>query len=411
MHWFEFALRDLINVERHASSGGVIIFDDVLPRTTDEAARERVTKFWAGDVFRIIGVLEAYRPDLVVEVVDTQPTGLLVVLSRVPESTVLHDHYDEIVSASVRPDPQAVPAAILARDGAVDPQSLLASPVWDDLLAARDGGLPRQDLDLTLRQSVGTHHRVSDGPEPVGLPHDGAGAELNGDGRMKVTVVVPVYNPGSAIDLCIASLLAQTLEPDEWEAVFVDDGSTDATPARLDALATEHPNISVIHTPNWGWAGRPRNIGIDAARGEYVQFLDQDDALTPEALARQVAMADRNGSDIVVGKEASDFRLVPLGLFRTNVELGTIENTALIHSLTPHKMFRTAFLREHDLRFPEGRRRLEDQLFVVQAYFRAKVISILADHVVRPVPPTRRQPERRRCRGRLGRATTRTPAR
>lgn len=198
---------------------------------------------------------------------------------------------------------------------------------------------------------------------------------------LRATVVIPVYNPGPSIERCIASVLAQTLAAGEYEVIFVDDGSTDATPALLDALAAEDARVSVIHTPNSGWAGRPRNIGIDAARGAYVQFVDHDDELTPEALERLLALAERNTSDIVLGKEASDFRPVALGVFQRNRDQCTIADAPLILNLTPHKMFRTAFLREHGLRFPEGRRRLEDQLFVVQAYFAAGTISILADHV------------------------------
>ena len=198
---------------------------------------------------------------------------------------------------------------------------------------------------------------------------------------MKVTVVVPVYNPGSAIDLCIASLLAQTLKPDKWEAVFVDDGSTDATPARLDALATEHPNISVIHTPNSGWAGGPATSASTPRAGSTCSFSIRTMPSHPKRSRARwrwpIATAQTSWSARRRATSAS----FPSACSAQNVESCTIENTALIHSLTPHKMFRTAFLREHDLRFPEGRRRLEDQLFVVQAYFRAKVISILADHV------------------------------
>lgn len=198
---------------------------------------------------------------------------------------------------------------------------------------------------------------------------------------LRASIVIPVYNPGPSIERCIASVLAQTLAAAEYEVIFVDDGSTDATPARLDALAAADARVSVIHTPNSGWAGRPRNVGIDAARGVYVQFVDHDDELTPEALERLLALADRNASDIVLGKEASDFRPVALGVFQRNRDRCTIADAPLILNLTPHKMFRTAFLRERGLRFPEGRRRLEDQLFVVQAYFAADTISILADHV------------------------------
>ena len=155
---------------------------------------------------------------------------------------------------------------------------------------------------------------------------------------------------------------------DEFEVIYVDDGSTDETPARLDALAAEHPHIRVFHEPNSGWAGRPRNVGIRQARGEYIQFIDQDDALTPDALRRLHEMAARNRLRHRDRKVASNFRPVPQHLFRQNVDSCTIHDTSLISSLTPHKMFRTAFLREHGIEFPEGRRRLEDQLFMVRAY-------------------------------------------
>ena len=198
---------------------------------------------------------------------------------------------------------------------------------------------------------------------------------------VKVSVVVPVYNPGRYIDRCIASVLDQSLPAGEYEAIFVDDGSTDGTPARLDALAAAHPNISVIHQENSGWPGKPRNVGIDAARGEYVFFLDHDDALGPEALERLYATAVRNGSDIVIGKMAGHHRGGQAGLFRENRDRATLADTPLIDSLTPHKLFRRAFLAREALRYPEGRRRLEDHVFVVRAYFLADVISVLADYL------------------------------
>lgn len=200
--------------------------------------------------------------------------------------------------------------------------------------------------------------------------------------RPRVSVVVPVYDPGPHIEPCIASLLAQTLPAQEWEAVFVDDGSTDGTGARLDELAAAHANVRVVHQENSGWSGQPRNVGVDASRGAYVQFLDQDDWLGTEALERLCATAERTGADVVVGKMAGvGGRSVPRQLFRRTVDRATLADTPLIDSLTPHKMFRRAFLDEHGLRFPEGRRRLEDHVFVVSAYLHATTVSVLSDYV------------------------------
>src|SRR5689334_10457525 len=90
----------------------------------------------------------------------------------------------------------------------------------------------------------------------------------------KVSVVVPAYNPGPHIEKLVSSLLRQSLPAEEFEVVIVDDGSTDETPARLDELAAAHPHFQVLHIENSGWPSRPRNLGIERARGEYVFFAD-----------------------------------------------------------------------------------------------------------------------------------------
>ena len=198
---------------------------------------------------------------------------------------------------------------------------------------------------------------------------------------VKVSVIVPVYNPGPYIQDCVASILQQTLGSEHVEAILVDDGSTDDTPARLDRLAAVHPTVTVIHQENSGWPGKPRNVGIAAARGEYLFFLDNDDTLAPEALARLVAMADRNRSDVVLGRMAGFHRAVPKDLFYEDRDHASLQDTPLMEALTPHKLFRRSFVEEHGLRFPEGRRRLEDHPFVIRSYFLADNISVLSRYV------------------------------
>ncbi len=197
---------------------------------------------------------------------------------------------------------------------------------------------------------------------------------------VKISVIVPVYNPGANIDECLSSLLGQSLPDDEYELIFVDDGSTDETPAHLDELARTRRNVRVEHIPNSGWPGRPRNIGLELARGEFVYFVDNDDWLGRRALERLYASALRNESDIVVGKVVGHGKTVSRALFQRNRRAASLEWPALLGLLTPHKLFRKSLLDEHRIRFEEGPRRLEDHLFVVHAYFHARRISVLATY-------------------------------
>jgi glycosyltransferase involved in cell wall biosynthesis len=196
---------------------------------------------------------------------------------------------------------------------------------------------------------------------------------------LKVSVVVPVYNTGRYVDECAPSLLGQSLPADEYEVIYVDDGSTDDTLVRLEKLATEHPNVHVHSQPNSGWPGKPRNVGMSHAQGEYIQFVDHDDLLGPEALERLYEHAKRNDADVVLGKMSSTM-VRPRRLFRHTVDSCTIEYDELMQSMSPHKMFRRAFVEEHGLQFPEGPWIMEDLLFVSAAYLAAERISILGDY-------------------------------
>lgn len=198
----------------------------------------------------------------------------------------------------------------------------------------------------------------------------------------KVSVVVPVYNPGEHIDDCIASVVDQTLSPEEYEVVFADDGSTDGTAARLDALAARHEQVRVTHIDHSGTPGAARNAGIEAARGSYVYFVDDDDWISRDALERLYDYAERHEADVVIGREVGhNGKDVSKELFRKNQSRTSLRaRPGILVLLTPHKLFRTAFLDEHGIRFPEDKRRLEDHQFCLQAYLHTDRVAILADH-------------------------------
>jgi poly(ribitol-phosphate) beta-N-acetylglucosaminyltransferase len=196
---------------------------------------------------------------------------------------------------------------------------------------------------------------------------------------VKVSVVVPVYNPGPDLGRCLDSLTGQTMPAAEYEIIAIDDGSTDESPALLDRAAGSTAQLRVYHQSNSGWPGQPRNRGLTEARGDYVFFCDADDWLAPQALERLHAFAVANRSDIVIGKMIGIGRGVPRALFRQTRPVATLADAPLMDSLTAHKLFRRAFLAEHDIRFPEGPRRLEDHVFVVRAYCAARVISVYAE--------------------------------
>jgi hypothetical protein len=154
MHLAEFVVRDFANVEGNAEWTSVAVFDDILPRTVEEAARDRRTRAWTGDVFKVLDVLARHRPDLICLRVDTQPTGLGVVLGLDPLSRELGERYAAIAAAAAVPDPQRVPDRVLARDGALDPEAVLAASAWPLLREARERGRTRRRGIHSLRRAV-----------------------------------------------------------------------------------------------------------------------------------------------------------------------------------------------------------------------------------------------------------------
>ena len=109
----------------------------------------------------------------------------------------------------------------------------------------------------------------------------------------RVSVVIPAYNAGKTIAEAVGSVLAQSFG--NLECLVIDDGSTDDTGAVIERLADQDLRVRLLrHRENCNHGtARSRNLGVYAARGEFIAFLDADDAWLPDKLERQLAIMDQ----------------------------------------------------------------------------------------------------------------------
>lgn len=202
-----------------------------------------------------------------------------------------------------------------------------------------------------------------------------------------VSVIVPVHNAEKYLEQCLESILGQTLG--DIEVICVNDRSTDGSAVILDSFAEKDPRLSVLQSPGLG-AGGARNIGLRAAKGKYLSFLDADDFFEPDMLEATVEQAERDNSDIVVyGSWVYDTvkqpnrqakwrlqvdRLPPECPFKpsdiSDRLFGVFGNDAW------NKLFRASLIRENDLLFQEISR-TNDLLFTCEALTRARLVSVI----------------------------------
>lgn len=96
LHLFEYALRDFVNVERCGTPETVVLLHDCYPLDEATAARQRRTRFWSGDVWKVLLCLKKYRPDLAIHTLSAPPTGIAVIRGLDPSSTILADRLEEL---------------------------------------------------------------------------------------------------------------------------------------------------------------------------------------------------------------------------------------------------------------------------------------------------------------------------
>jgi glycosyltransferase involved in cell wall biosynthesis len=198
----------------------------------------------------------------------------------------------------------------------------------------------------------------------------------------RVSVVVITYNDAAHVTAAVRSALAQGDEV--GEVLVVDDCSTDDTAQVLQALAEQEPRLRLLpRTTNSGGCGTPRNDGVAAASFPYLLFLDSDDVLAPGAVDALLPLADKHDADVTAGRAVR--RELPEGretvwaprIYDTAagatlpgaVVQGVAEHPELLwDTLSVNKLYRTAFLRDRRLTFPDGAFHYEDFVFTARLY-------------------------------------------
>ena len=195
----------------------------------------------------------------------------------------------------------------------------------------------------------------------------------------KISVIVPVYNVRDYLEKCVSGVRAQTFG--DWELILVNDGSTDGSGDLCRAIAAEDGRIVVLERPNGG-VSAARNMGLDAASGDTVTFLDADDSFAPDHLETLYSRLGSAGADAaasgmtLIYPDGPDERQVRpgAGIFRGAEE---ILRAFLIGGRGIYGACGKLFRREAvgDIRFSDYTR-AEDALFCVRVLSRCGVYAV-----------------------------------
>lgn len=202
----------------------------------------------------------------------------------------------------------------------------------------------------------------------------------------RISVVVPFYNNEDLLGDCLKSIAAQSIR--DFEVLMVDDGSTDGSAAVAAAQAAIDPRFTLVQVPHGGSPGYTRNQGVMRAVGEYLSFVDADDALPAHALEHMMHTLEKSGSDFVTG---GVLRTGPMGVTPSVMHARAIKtrqigthisrNADLFFDVSVwNKMYRKSFWDEHHLLFPEGVV-WEDLQLITKAHVLARAVDIIPEPI------------------------------
>ena len=198
-----------------------------------------------------------------------------------------------------------------------------------------------------------------------------------------ISVIVPCFNADRYLGVCLESLKAQKLPL--IEMIFIDDGSTDATGAILDAFAAKEPRAKVVHIANAG-VSAARNRGLEMATGKYIAFVDADDALEEDSFMTLHREAKRSGAQIISANHTV-FDMEKGQRIPVETEPVVQQSSEIVREIIHmHRIFNNIWNKLYDralfekLRLDENVRIGEDALLNLQLYMRARRVVHLQDY-------------------------------
>ena len=200
--------------------------------------------------------------------------------------------------------------------------------------------------------------------------------------RADISVIVPCYNADRYLNVCLESLKAQ--KTPLIEMILIDDGSTDATGAILDAFAAGEPRARVLHMPNSG-VSAARNRALELATGRYIAFVDADDALEENGLMLLFQHAVRTGAQIVSANHTV-FDMEKSQRVRVEIEPVVQQSSEIVKEIIHmHRIYNNLWNKLYasellsGLRLDERVRIGEDALLNLQVFQRARRVSHLSE--------------------------------
>lgn len=209
--------------------------------------------------------------------------------------------------------------------------------------------------------------------------------------RVRVSVILPVYNCEKYLRQCLDSLVSQTLQ--DIEIICVNDGSTDSSLDILNEYAARDMRFLIINTENKG-AGAARNKGIEAACGKYLAFPDSDDWFEPEMLSAAYRRAETDKADITIFRSMQydnetgqtvpcsySLRLDKLPTFRP-FSIKYTEHSVFrnIMGWAWDKLYKRSFVLNNLLRFQE-QRTTNDMYFTFMSLYKAPRITVCEQYL------------------------------